>query len=87
MSHLSPINGLVLVVLLVLAWLLYRLDKKRGNKYSFVDILMGPNDRASMTNHILLLMVSLFTWVVVDHSLYSSPKPDSSQFSGLALGY
>jgi hypothetical protein len=65
---LSFVNGLWLVGALCFAWMMYRFNRSQRNRYNVVDILMGPNDRASLTNHILLAMAGMSIWVIVDRS-------------------
>ena len=48
--------------------MMYKFNKTKGNNYNIVDILMGPNNRASLTNHILLAMAGMSIWVIVDRS-------------------
>jgi len=48
--------------------MVYRFNRGK-NKYNVVDMLMGPNDRASLANHILLGMALLSCWVVIDREM------------------
>ena len=63
----SFVNALWLIGALCFAWMMYRFNATK-NKYNVVDILMGPNNRASLTNHILLAMAGMSIWVIVDRS-------------------
>ena len=65
---LSFVNALWLIGALCFAWMMYRFQRDQKNKYSIVDILMGPNNRASLTNHILLAMAGMSISVIVDRS-------------------
>jgi len=65
----SLVNAILLIFGLLFAWAMYRFNKARNNDYNIVDILMGPNKRASLTNHILLGMALLATWAVIDREL------------------
>ena len=65
---LTYINALWLIGALCFAWMMYRFNRNQANLYNMVDILMGPNNRASMTNHILLAMAAMSIWVVIDRS-------------------
>ena len=65
---LSFVNGLWLIGALCFAWMMYRFNTNQKNRYNVVDLLMGPNNRASLTNHILLAMAGMSVWVVVDRS-------------------
>jgi heme O synthase-like polyprenyltransferase len=65
----SLVNAILLIFCLLFAWGMYRFNRARNNDYNVVDILMGPNKRASLTNHILLAMALLSTWVVVDREI------------------
>lgn len=67
--NLSLVNALLLIFALLFAWGMYRFNRDSGNEYNIVDILMGPNQRASLTNHILLAMALLSTWVVIDREM------------------
>jgi len=64
---LSFVNALWLIGAICFAWMMYRFNATK-NKYNVVDILMGPNSRASLTNHILLAMAGMSIWVIVDRS-------------------
>ena len=64
----SLVNALLLIFGLLFAWGMYRFNRNQKNDYNIVDILMGPNKRASLTNHILLAMALMSIWVVVDRS-------------------
>jgi len=65
---LSFVNALWLIGALCFGWMMYRFNRDHRNHYNIVDILMGPNDRASLTNHILLAMAGMSIWVVIDRS-------------------
>jgi hypothetical protein len=62
-------NGAVLILILLLVWAIYRLNRTDGNGYNVSDILMGPNNRASAQNHILVGFALLSGWAVVDMEL------------------
>jgi hypothetical protein len=65
---LTFVNALWLIGALCFAWMMYRFNANQKNRYNVVDILMGPNNRASLTNHILLAMAGMSIWVIVDRS-------------------
>jgi hypothetical protein len=65
---LTFVNALWLIGALSFGWMMYRFNRNRSNRYNIVDILMGPNNRASLTNHILLAMAGMSIWVIVDRS-------------------
>jgi len=65
---LSFVNALWLIGALCFAWMMIRFNANQKNRYNVVDILMGPNNRASLTNHILLSMAGMSIWVIVDRS-------------------
>jgi hypothetical protein len=66
--HLSLINGMLIIMLLLFVWMVIRFNRSEV-KYNVVDILMGPDDRANLTNHILLTMAGLAAWVVIDREM------------------
>lgn len=69
MYHLSLVNALLLILILGFLWMMYRFNRASGNTYNTIDILMGPGNRASLTNHILLMFGLLSVWVVIDREL------------------
>ena len=77
---LSFVNELWLIGALGFAWMMYRFQRDQKNRYNVVDLLMGPNNRASLTNHILLAMAGMSIWVVVDRS------NDGKEVDNLLLG-
>lgn len=64
----SPINGLLLILILCGAWMMYRYNKL-NKEYNVVDLLIGGDGRASVGNHIQLGFAALSMWVVVDREL------------------
>ena len=69
MFGISPTAWLWLVALLLMAWLLLRLDRKRGNNYNFVDILMNAStNKADLGAHVVFLLTLMSIWVIVDRS-------------------
>jgi len=64
----TPVNALLLIMGLVFVWMVYRFNNANDNEYNIVDVLMGPNNRASLTNHILVAMAGMSVWVVIDRS-------------------
>jgi hypothetical protein len=67
--NITLMNGLLGILVLAFIWMMYRFNKSNKNKYNIVDILMGPGNRASLTNHILLWFAGLSSWVVIDREL------------------
>jgi hypothetical protein len=67
--HLSFINGMLIIMLLLFVWMIVKFNQGQDNVYNVVDLLMGPNNRANLTNHILLAMVGLAAWVVIDREM------------------
>ena len=65
---LTFVNALWLIGALCFAWMMYRFNSDHKNHYNVVDILMGPNNRASLTNHILLAMAGMSIWVIVERA-------------------
>lgn len=69
MLGIAPSIWLWACVALVVIWITLRLDRKRGNQYNFVDILMDPaTNKASLSAHIVLWMAIMSIWVVIDRS-------------------
>jgi hypothetical protein len=69
MPEVTVPNALLGLGMVVFFWMMYRFNRANGNSYNVVDLLMGPNGRASMTNHILLAMAVLSCWTVIDREL------------------
>lgn len=63
------VNAVWLLSALLAAWLLYRLERKKGNHYTFVDVLLNHRtNRADINSHILLVMTLMAVWVCIDRS-------------------
>jgi hypothetical protein len=69
LPNLTLMNGFLGILVLGFLWMMYRFNRANGNAYNIVDILMGPGNRASLTNHILLWFAGLSSWVVIDREL------------------
>lgn len=65
---LSPVNALLLLLLVGGVWMIYRYNKL-NERYNVVDMLIGGDGRASVGNHIQLSFAALSMWVVVDREL------------------
>jgi hypothetical protein len=63
------VNALWLLTALMFIWMLYRMDRKRGNTYSFIDTLLDKKTgKADLYSHILWIMALMAIWVCIDRS-------------------
>jgi hypothetical protein len=67
-AYVTPVNALLVFMLVGVVVMMYRFNRYYKH-YNIVDLLIGSDGRASITNHILLSMVALSVWVVVDREL------------------
>ncbi len=68
MYQLTLVNAALIVMILGFALLMYRFNRQNP-RYNIVDMLIGGDGRASVSNHIQLALASLSVWVVVDREL------------------